>query len=49
MDEQFRDVLDSLIMVGLVKTDPKILRRYMGAEGAGKFLGFYKPKYPHAQ
>jgi len=45
VDEQFCDALDGLIMVDLAKTDPRVLRRYMGAEGTEKFLDYHKPKY----
>lgn len=45
IDKQFSDALDGLIMVDLVKTNPKVLRRYLGAEGTDKFLEYHKPKY----
>jgi hypothetical protein len=38
-DEQFNDALDGLIMVDLRASDPRVLARYMGEEGAAKFLG----------
>lgn len=34
VDPNFSDVLDGLILVDLNKTDPKLLDRYMGKEGA---------------
>ena len=37
-DEKFNDALDGLIMVDLRVSDPRVLARYMGAEGAGAFL-----------
>jgi hypothetical protein len=37
-DEQFNDALDGLIMVDLRASDPRVLARYMGGEGAAAFL-----------
>lgn len=37
LDPHFSDVLDGLILVDLNKTDPKLLDRYMGKEGACSF------------
>ena len=48
VDDQFSDALDGLIMVDLVKTDPKVLCRYMGSAGAEKFLTHHQPKYLRA-
>ena len=42
VDPDFSDVLDVLIMVDLRRTDPKILRRYMGRKGASQFLSFHR-------
>ena len=41
VDPDFSDVLDGLILVDLSKTDPKLLQRYMGKEGARSFLSFH--------
>ncbi len=41
VDPDFSDVLDGLIMVDLAKTDPKMLARYMGADGAAAFLAHH--------
>lgn len=38
-DEQFNDSLDGLIMIDLRASDPRVLARYMGEEGAAAFLG----------
>jgi putative hemolysin len=38
VDRRFADALDGLIVVDLRKTDPRVLERYMGKEGAAKFL-----------
>lgn len=38
VDPDFSDVLDGLILVDLAKTDPRLLERYMGKEGAARFL-----------
>ncbi|HEY5601709.1 MAG TPA: GNAT family N-acyltransferase [Gammaproteobacteria bacterium] len=48
VDAQFSDALDGLILVDLVKTDVKVLRRYMSTEGVGRFLEYHKPKYMKA-
>src|SRR5258706_16017699 len=37
-DKQFNDALDGLIMVDLRASDPRVLARYMGEEGAAAFL-----------
>ena len=37
VDPNFSDVLDGLILVDLNKTDPRLLERYMGREGASHF------------
>ena len=37
-DKQFNDALDGLIMVDLRASDPRVLARYMGEEGARAFL-----------
>ncbi len=41
LDREFNDVLDALIFVDLTKTEPRILERYMGKEGAGAFLSHH--------
>ncbi len=41
VDPDFSDVLDGLILVDLRKTDPKILKRYMGDEGLKKFHEYH--------
>ena len=38
VDRAFGDVLDALLLVDLRRTDPRLLRRYMGADGAAQFL-----------
>ncbi len=40
VDPDFSDVLDGFILVDLTKTDPKILRRYMGDDGLSSFHEF---------
>jgi hypothetical protein len=42
VDKNFADVLDGLIMVDLTRTDPKMLSRYLGAEGSANFLQHHK-------
>ncbi len=41
LDPDFSDVLDGLILVDLTKTDPKILKRYMGDKGLKSFLEYH--------
>ena len=43
VDRDFGDVLDALLLVDLRRTDPRLLRRYMGAEGAAAFLARHVP------
>ena len=38
VDRRFADSLDGLIVVDLRKTDPRVLERYMGKDGALRFL-----------
>jgi len=40
-DDQFGDALDGLIMVDLRASDPRMLARYMGEEGAAGFLAYH--------
>jgi len=41
VDQDFADALDGLILVDLRLTDPKILARYMGKDGAKEFLAHH--------
>jgi len=41
VDRNFSDTLDGLIVVDLTRTDPKMLTRYLGAEGSANFLEFH--------
>jgi len=38
VDRRFSDALDGLIVVDLRKTDARVLERYMGKEGAARYL-----------
>jgi putative hemolysin len=38
VDRDFNDCIDGLIMVDLTHTEPKVLQKYMGKEGALQFL-----------
>ena len=38
VDNNFNDCLDGLVLVDLYETDPKVLGRYMGKDGASSFL-----------
>ncbi len=42
VDPAFGNVLDGLIMVDLTKTEPKMLERYLGKEGARSFLDYHR-------
>jgi putative hemolysin len=42
VDPAFGNVLDGLIMVDLTKTEPKMLERYLGKEGARSFLSYHR-------
>jgi len=41
VDPQFSGVLDGLVLVDLLETDPKILARYLGPEQAAAFLAHH--------
>ncbi len=41
-DDQFGDALDGLIMVDLRASEPRMLARYMGEEGAAEFLAYHR-------
>ncbi len=41
IDKSFGDVMDGLIVVDLLKTDRRTLRRYLGAEGLKAFVAFH--------
>ena len=40
VDPKFNNALDALVLVDLARTDPRILGRYMGQQGAVSFLHF---------
>ena len=44
LDRSFSNGLDGLIMVDLTKCDTKLLRHYMGKEGAAVFLAYHQEK-----
>jgi putative hemolysin len=41
VDEEFGDVVDGLMLVDLTETDPGMLVRYLGREGAQQFLAYH--------
>jgi len=41
VDSDFSHVVDSLILVDLLQTERRVLDRYMGKDGAAKFLSFH--------
>jgi hypothetical protein len=42
VDPAFGNVLDGLIMVDLTKTEPKMLERYLGKDGAQHFFAYHR-------
>lgn len=42
VDRDFNDCIDGLILVDLLQTDPKVLQKYMGREGAEAFLAYHR-------
>ncbi|HLK21146.1 MAG TPA: GNAT family N-acyltransferase [Bryobacteraceae bacterium] len=49
VDRKFSNALDGLIVVDLAKTDPRLLERYLGKEGAAIFGTTGRERaYPHA-
>jgi len=42
VDPDFGNVLDGLIIVDLTKTEQRMLGRYMGKEGAERFLTYHE-------
>ena len=42
VDPDFNNALDGLIIVDLTRVDDRTLSKYMGAEGAGAFLGYHQ-------
>jgi hypothetical protein len=43
VDPSFSEALDGLVLVDLRQTDASMLRRYMGAEKAARFLEYHQP------
>jgi putative hemolysin len=43
LDKAFSDVIDGLIWVDLLKTEPKIVERFMRPRGAMAFYGYHNP------
>jgi hypothetical protein len=41
VDAAFSNALDGLIVVDLVRTDRRLLERYLGKEGASEFLAYH--------
>lgn len=46
VDESFSGVIDGLIVVDLLRTEPKVLQKYMGREQAAAFIA-YQREQPH--
>jgi putative hemolysin len=44
-DDQFRDALDGLVVVDLRASEPRVLARYMGEEGAAAFFTYHGPAH----
>jgi hypothetical protein len=45
VDPEFSDALDGLIVVDLLKTEPKLLERYLGKAEASTFLAFQRRRH----
>jgi len=41
VDPEFGDVVDGLMLIDLCDVDPRVLKHYMGKEGAASFLGHH--------
>lgn len=48
IDPDFGDVLDGLVLVDLTTVEPGILKRYMGNDGAARFLAHHVARPIHA-
>jgi putative hemolysin len=44
VDPEFGNALDGLVCVDLLKTDPRILARSMGADAAERFIGWHRAR-----
>ena len=44
LDKKFSDVLDGLLLIDLLKTDPRTIKRYLGKEGAKSFYAYHDVK-----
>lgn len=42
LDKEFADVIDGLIWVDLLETDPKIVKRFLGEQGTAAFYQFHQ-------
>ncbi len=47
-DKSFSNAWDGLILLDLTRSDPKLLRRYMGAEGVERFFQYHQSVSPEA-
>ncbi|MGD8836150.1 MAG: lysophospholipid acyltransferase family protein [Desulfobacteraceae bacterium] len=43
LDKTFANVIDGLVWVDLIKTDPKLLKRFMGRQGVNTFYAYHEP------
>lgn len=48
VDRNFANALDGLIVVDLIKTDPRLLERYLGKPEAAALLAFHETSCPHS-
>jgi hypothetical protein len=46
VDRKFSNVLDGLVVVDLRQTEPALLERYMGLDGAARFLKVHAAASP---
>ena len=43
VDRAFADVVDGLLVVDLMKTDARLLKKFMGADGLAAFAALHGP------
>jgi putative hemolysin len=48
LDREFSDAVDGLIVVDLTQTDPRLLERYLGEDGARRFLEYHSDRFSAA-
>ena len=49
LDKAFSDVIDGLVLVDLLRTDPKIIRRFLGRGATGAFYAYHDKRLGERQ